>query len=235
MMPIPRALSGSTRAWSEPLRPRSPIALNAYSSDFRRAGVYWMTLASMVIVVGSLFVLLRSRIGSSIQAIRDNEQAAGSLGVRVLATKRLIFLLAAAGSGLAGALWLSSFLTFQPKTFFSVQWTAYMMFMVLVGGLGTFEGPILGAILFFGIEALFGAAGVWYLVGLGATALVFSLFVPNGIWGLVQENYAVNLLPTGYRLKTLTATLQRDNQAPASRPVPVSPGTHDERPTDINQ
>jgi len=101
---------------------------------------------------------------------------------------------------MAGALWLASFLTFQPKTYFSVQWTAYMIFMVLVGGLGTFEGPILGAVVFFLIEAMFGAAGVWYLVGLGATALLFSLFLPRGLWGLVQDRLALQLLPVGYRL-----------------------------------
>ena|SRR5450432_3161590 len=58
-----------------------------------------------------------------------------------------------------------------------------MIFMVLVGGIGTYEGPILGAILFFTIEALFGAVGVTYLIGLGATAMLFALLLPRGIWG----------------------------------------------------
>jgi branched-chain amino acid transport system permease protein len=178
----------------------SLVALNAYPAGERHALVYWLALASMLTTAGALFWLLRSRAGASIQAIRDNEEAAASLGVRVLATKRLIFTLAALGAGMAGALWLASFLTFQPKTYFSVQWTAYMIFMVLVGGLGTFEGPILGAVLFFLIEAMFGAAGVWYLVGLGATALIFSLFLPRGLWGLVQDRFALQLLPVGYRL-----------------------------------
>ncbi|HLJ71983.1 MAG TPA: branched-chain amino acid ABC transporter permease [Roseiarcus sp.] len=178
----------------------SLIALDAYQATLRHAVVYWLALASTLAVAGALFWLLRSRTGASIQAIRDNEEAAASLGVRVMATKRVLFVLAALGAGLAGALWLASFLTFQPKTYFSVQWSAYMIFMVLVGGLGTFEGPILGAVLFFLIEALFGAAGVWYLVGLGATALVFSLFLPRGLWGLLQDRFALQLLPVGYRL-----------------------------------
>jgi len=101
---------------------------------------------------------------------------------------------------MAGALWLASFLTFQPKTYFSVQRTAYLIFMVLVGGLGTFEGPILGAVVFFLIEAMLGAAGVWRLVGLGASALLFSPFLPGGLWGLVQHRLAFQLLPAGYRL-----------------------------------
>jgi branched-chain amino acid transport system permease protein len=178
----------------------SLIALDAYEATFRHALVYWLALAAMLAVAGALFFLLRSRTGASIQAIRDNEEAAASLGVRVLAAKRILFVLAAIGAAMAGALWLASFLTFQPKTYFGVQWTAYMIFMVLVGGLGTFEGPILGAVLFFLIEAMFGAAGVWYLVGLGATALVFSLFLPKGLWGMLQDRFALQLLPVGYRL-----------------------------------
>jgi branched-chain amino acid transport system permease protein len=70
-----------------------------------------------------------------------------------------------------------------------------------VGGLGTFEGAILGAVIFFTIEAWFGSAGVWYLVGLGATALVFALVFPRGIWGWVEDNTALRLLPIGYRLR----------------------------------
>ena len=76
-----------------------------------------------------------------------------------------------------------------------------MIFMALVGGLGTFEGAILGAVIFFAIEAWFGDAGVWYLVGLGATALVFALAFPRGLWGWVEGNTALRLLPVGYRLR----------------------------------
>jgi branched-chain amino acid transport system permease protein len=76
-----------------------------------------------------------------------------------------------------------------------------MIFMTLVGGLGTFEGPILGAIIFFVVETLFGGSGVWYLVGLGASALLFSLFLPRGIWGTVQDRFGIQLMPVGYRLR----------------------------------
>jgi branched-chain amino acid transport system permease protein len=179
----------------------SLIALNAYDSVTRRNLIYWLALAAMVVLLGALFVLLRSRIGSAIQAIRDNEEAAASLGVRVVGTKRLLFVLAAVGAGMAGALWLATAITFQPKTFFGVQWTAYMIFMVLVGGIGTFEGAILGAVIFFLIETWFGATGVWYLVGLGATAVLFSLLLPRGLWGAADKYFSLRLLPVGYRLK----------------------------------
>lgn len=180
---------------------RSLISLNAYAAGDRRDIIYWLALAAMAGLLGGLFALLRSRTGASIQAIRDNEEAAGSLGIDVNRTKRLIFVLAAFGIGVAGALWLASATTFQPKTYFSVQWTAYMIFMVLVGGIGRFEGAILGAVIFFVIETWFGALGVWYLIGLGAIALLFSLFMPLGLWGAIETRFGISLMPVGYRLE----------------------------------
>jgi branched-chain amino acid transport system permease protein len=179
----------------------SLIQLNAYPAQERHAFTYWAALGAMLVLILALFALLRSRTGAAIQAIRDNEEAADSVGVKVLATKRILFVIAAMGAAVAGALWLATSITFQPRTYFGVQWTAYMIFMVLVGGLGTFEGAILGAVIFFAIEAAFGGTGVWYLVGLGATALVFALFLPRGIWGLLEDRFGVRLLPVGYRLR----------------------------------
>lgn len=179
----------------------SLIALNALTPEQRRDDNYWLALAAAVAVLALVFALLRGRLGGSIQAIRDNEEAAASLGVRVLAAKRIIFLLSAAGCGMAGALWLATSITFEPKTYFGVQWSAYMIFMALVGGLGTFEGPILGAVLFFLLEAFFGASGIWYLVGLGAAALVFALFLPRGLWGTLEDRFGLRLLPLGYRVR----------------------------------
>jgi branched-chain amino acid transport system permease protein len=179
----------------------SLIALNAYAIGERRALNYWCAFAAMVGLLAVVFVLLRGPTGAAIQAIRDNEAAAESVGVRVTRAKRLVFVLAATGAALAGSLWVATAITFQPRTYFSPQWTAYMIFMALVGGLGTFEGAIVGAVVFFAIEAWFGAAGVWYLVGLGAAALVFALAFPRGIWGWVEDRTALRLLPVGYRIR----------------------------------
>jgi branched-chain amino acid transport system permease protein len=180
---------------------RSLISLNAYDAASRRDIIYWLALVAMAGLLMGLFALLRSRRGAAIQAIRDNEDAAESLGVDVTGTKRLLFVLAAFGIGIAGALWLASATSFQPKTYFSVQWTAYMIFMVLVGGIGRFEGAILGAVIFFAIETWFGNLGVWYLIGLGVVALLFSLFLPRGLWGEIETRFGLSLMPVGYRLE----------------------------------
>jgi branched-chain amino acid transport system permease protein len=178
----------------------SLIALDAVAAAARRAYTYWLSLAAMVALLALLFALLRGRLGTAIQAIRDDEQAAGSLGVNVLTTKRIVFALASTGCAIAGALWLASAVTFQPKAYFSVQWTAYMIFMTLVGGIGTFEGPVIGAVLFFVVETFLGASGVWYLIGLGMAALGFALLLPRGMFGALDRRFALRLLPLGYRV-----------------------------------
>ena len=178
----------------------SLIALQQYDADSRRAYTYWAALIMMALLGWLVFWMLRGKVGIAAQAIRDNEEAASSVGVEVKSTKRLIFILSAFGVAAAGALWLATAITFQPKTYFSVQWTAYMIFMVLVGGIGTYEGPILGAILFFAVESIFGGQGVTYLIGLGLVAVLFALFLPRGIWGAVESKFGIRLFPVGYRV-----------------------------------
>jgi branched-chain amino acid transport system permease protein len=196
---------------------RSLIALSQFDAASRRDYTYWMALACVAIVLGAVFFMLRSRLGASIQAIRDNEEAAASVGVRVSMTKRFIFVAAAVGCAMAGALWLAAFTTFQPRSFFGAQWSAYMIFMVLVGGIGRFEGPIIGAVIFFLIETWLGSSGVWYLVILGVIAVLFSLFLPKGIWGYVEDRLQILLLPVGYRIRSrLLGAVPAETGKPAS-------------------
>ena len=178
----------------------SLIQLNQYEPNFRQAYTFWLALGFAVIFLAALFLLLRSPLGVSLQAIRDDEDAARSIGVRVASRKRLLFVLAAFGCSAAGVLVVANTLFIEPGSVFSVQWSAYMIFMVLVGGLGTFEGPILGAILLFAIQATFTQGGPWYLVGLGATAAFFALALPRGLWGTVEERLGLRLMPVGYRV-----------------------------------
>lgn len=193
----------------------SLISLQQVEASSRRLTTYWLALGTMAVLAWCVFAMLRGRVGSALQAIRDSEEAAASVGVRVRETKRLIFVLSAFGCAAAGALWLATAVTFQPKTYFSVQWTAYMLFMVLVGGIGTFEGPIIGALIFFTVETLFGGAGVAYLIGLGAVAVGFALLSPKGIWGTIESRLGIVLLPVGYRLTKVDATQVAAGAAPA--------------------
>ena len=141
----------------------SLIEFNFYEPTQRQNYTYWWALGAAVISLVVVFALLRSPLGASLQAIRDDEEAARSLGVRVTECKTVLFVLAALGCGAAGAATLANTLFIEPTSIFSIQYTAYMIFMVLVGGLGTFEGPILGAVVLFVIQTSSAAraCGTW--------------------------------------------------------------------------
>jgi branched-chain amino acid transport system permease protein len=179
----------------------SLTTLDVYTPDRRQAYTYWLALASTAVLVTVVYFLLRTRFGASLQAVRDDEEAAASVGINVWRAKWVLFVLAAIGCGAAGALTLANTLFIQTSSVFTVQWSAYMIFMVLVGGLGTFEGPIIGAIVFYLIQNQFADYGAWYLVGLGATGIIFALFIPRGIWGTVEARFRLRLLPVGYVLR----------------------------------
>ena len=175
--------------------------LDSYASGTREHITYWLTLGMTAFFAVLVFVLLRSRLGASLQAIRDDEEAAASVGVRVVRGKRILFILASAGCGAAGALTAANILFIQPTAIFSVNYSAFMIFMVLVGGIGTFEGPIVGAISLYLIQQEFGNDGTWYLIGLGATAIFFAVFLPRGLWGMLEEKTGWRFMPVGYRIR----------------------------------
>ena len=178
----------------------SLIALNSYAPAARLSITYWFALASLAAMLVVSFVLLRSRVGAAGQAIRDDEEAARSVGVEVIRTKQVIYVLAAFGCALAGVIWLASAITFLPRINFGVQWTVFMLFMVLVGGLRTQEGPILGALIFFILQEVFGNYGVWYLFGVGVVAVAFAQALPGGLWGALYERFGLRLFPVSERL-----------------------------------
>jgi len=178
-----------------------------YTPQQRLHYTYWAALGAVAVLLLLLFVLLRSRLGGSLQAIRDDEEAAASVGVRVLLGKGILFVVAGAGSAAAGTIilaWQLSILPLGPDSIFGVNWTAKMIFMVLVGGLGTFEGPIIGAVALYVLQTYGPNNGVWYFVLLGGIAIGFALLLPRGIWGTIQERFNVQLLPVGYRLRTVS-------------------------------
>jgi branched-chain amino acid transport system permease protein len=176
------------------------IELNYYSPHQRQQYIYWAALGTAAVLLLALFLLLRSRLGASLQAIRDDEEAAASVGVRVMTGKAILFVLAGLGCGAAGALILANQLFIEPSGIFSVDYSALMIFMVLVGGLGTFDGPIIGGIVLYVIQQQLGDNGVWYFVLLGAVAIAFALLLPRGLMGTIQDRLGLRLMPVGYRL-----------------------------------
>ena len=191
------------------------------SANLLTAYTFWAALALTVLTVGGVYLLLRGRLGLALTAVRDNEIGARSAGVRVARAQRIVYLLAALGCGGAGALLIISQLNVEPLSAFTVQWSAEMIFVTIIGGIGTIEGPIVGTIVFFVLQQTLSQYGAWYLIILGSLAVVIAIWVPRGLWGLVADRLNIRLFPVGYwRLPARAAP----GGATASRP-PLEPVT----------
>ena len=177
--------------------------LSGIDPTTRGAITYWVALALTLAVVGGCFLLLRGRIGLALTAVRDNESAAGSLGVDVVFAKRVVYLVAAAGAGAAGGILLVQALSVQPDAIFSVQWSAYMIFIVVLGGTGRIEGPIVGAVIFFTLQNLLADYGAWYLILLGAISVVAAIWLPDGVWGFLAQRTGFRFFPVGLEVRGL--------------------------------
>ncbi|WP_341367881.1 branched-chain amino acid ABC transporter permease [Yoonia sp. BS5-3] len=163
---------------------------------------YWLALGSAAIVIAAVFLFLRSRNGLALTAIRDNELAAGSLGIDIWRTKFVVYIVTAALTAMIGALIFLQKLRISPDAAFSVNdWTAFVIFIVVIGGIGTLEGPIIGTLLFFLLRETLADLGTIYLMVLGAVAIVIMLKAPNGIWGLIRNRFDIELFPLSYRVK----------------------------------
>ncbi|MFM8246619.1 MAG: branched-chain amino acid ABC transporter permease [Burkholderiaceae bacterium] len=182
----------------------SLIALREIEKSVRESTTYIIAMSCVVTVTFGVYAFLRSKRGLALLAIRDNEVAASSQGIDVSRMKLAVYLIAAGGAGLAGALYFVSNLRISPDAAFSVNWTAFAIFMVVIGGIGRIEGPIIGALLFWFLNKFFSDYGSWYLVGLGLIAIVVTVFFRDGIWGALQRRYGWSLFPTHRYLK-LTA------------------------------
>ena len=168
----------------------------------RFVSVYAAALALLALVLAMIFFTLRSRLGLALTAIRDNEGAARSSGVNVDRTKMWIYVACAAGASMIGAVMFLQRLRISPDSGFSVNdWTALVIFMVVIGGIGTFEGPILGALIYFLLRETLSQLGPYYLMILGAVAIAVMLFEPRGLWGSLKARTGLQFLPLSFIVK----------------------------------
>jgi branched-chain amino acid transport system permease protein len=168
--------------------------------DTRITGTY---LLALFVAVGSIllvYFLLRSRTGLALTAIRDNDIAAQSSGVNVFRSKLLVWVLAAYVCGVIGAVVALNLLRIQPAAAFSINWTAYALFIVVIGGFGTIEGPIIGAVLYFALLQSLSQYGTLYMLLLGIVAVIMATVAPRGIWGFVEKRWDLHLFPVRRRL-----------------------------------
>ena len=145
--------------------------------------------------------LLRSRYGLALTAIRDNELGARSNGVDVVRIKYAVYVAVAFGTAMVGALIFLQKIRISPDTAFSVNdWTAFVIFITVIGGIGRIEGPIIGTVIFFLLRQTLADLGAIYLLILGVVAIAVMLKAPKGLWGLIADRFGWQVFPLERRL-----------------------------------
>lgn len=183
--------------------PASVVLAVAPSRFARDLVFYYLAMGIGLAGIFMVFFWLRSRQGLALTAIRDSETAAGSVGIDNRKAKLAVYVIAAALTGLVGALAYLQKVRISPGAAFSVvDWTADVIFIVVIGGIGSIEGPIIGTAVFFVLRGLFADYGTSYMILLGAVAVIVMLIAPRGIWGAI-ERFDIHLFPVQRRLRLL--------------------------------
>lgn len=160
---------------------------------------YWLALLLAAVMLAASWVFLRSRMGLGLQAVRDNPVAARSVGVDPTRLKALVFVLTAFGTGLCGGLIFIQIGRISPDAAFSLlDWTAFVIFVVVIGGIGTLPGPVIGVLVFYALEQLLADYGTVYLIVLGLIGIAVMLFARRGLWGTVIQRSGFDPLPLGH-------------------------------------
>jgi branched-chain amino acid transport system permease protein len=181
--------------------PASMVIAIAPTRQLRDFTEYWIALTLVIVILAAIVLLLRSRYGLALKAIRDSEIAARCSGIDVTRTKLLVYIVTACGTAMVGALIFLQKLRISPDAAFSVNdWTAFVIFITVIGGIGRIEGPIVGTLVFFLLRQTLADLGTLYLLMLGLVAILVMLAAPKGIWGLIVERFGFSVFPLERRV-----------------------------------
>jgi branched-chain amino acid transport system permease protein len=178
-------------------------AATKLGTEVRVPGTYWWGLGAAVIAIAVSYLLLRSRSGLALKSMRDNDLAAESSGVNLWRSKLYTFIIAGAGCAAVGAIVAIHLLRVQPAAAFSINWMAYLIFIVVIGGIGTIEGPIIGTLVYFVLRETTSKYGEWYFIVLGILAIVVNIWSPTGVYGFIAKKTGFMLFPLQRKLRWL--------------------------------
>ena len=181
---------------------RTLKAVFPLARESRELTTYVLALAIGVAALVAGYAFLRSRYGLGLMAIRDSEHCADTLAVDVFRIKLGVYVGVAFGTGMTGALIYLNLLRISPDAGFSINWTAYTIFIVVIGGLGSLEGPLVGTALFFLVREYLADYGAWYMILLGTLAVGVMLAYPQGLWGMAADRWDLRFFPVQRRVRT---------------------------------
>ena len=167
------------------IKPTTPVTMN---------DIYY---ASLIIGVGSValvYVILRSKLGLGLMAMRDDDAVSETMGVEVFRSKLYCFLISAFVTGVAAGVLYIFQVFIQPYKAFAIDWTVQLVFIVIIGGIGTIEGPIVGALIYVFLSQWLSEYVSVSLLILGVIAILVILAAPKGIMGTLQEKLGFEIL-----------------------------------------
>jgi branched-chain amino acid transport system permease protein len=164
---------------------RGDLGLGVAGLMNSRVGWYYLFLGALVVLLILFYMLLRSKAGLFLQAIRDDEVAARRAGVNVVFWKTAAFAISAAASGFAGALYAHFAELVTPELGLIGQ-TGLIVSMTVIGGMGTLAGPVVAAFLVYVLSEWLRDVGGYQLIVFAALVIIFARFFREGLWGLAR-------------------------------------------------
>ena len=151
-------------------------------------GFYYIMLGIAASISILIVVILRTKLGIGLRAIRDNEDGAQNMGVNTFKTKLYAFLISAFTAGLIGGIHATKLGAIEPYSIFGMAWTTTMINIVIIGGIGTIIGPIIGAIFITLLSENLATFYTYHLIITGVILILAIRFMPSGIWGAVRDS-----------------------------------------------
>ena len=206
-------------------------------TDATQVEMYYAGLGLLIFATVVIARLLKSRYGLALTAVRDDEEAAQTSGIDIRKVKLIVFVVAGGLSGLAAGLFYIDAVIITPPAAFTIFWSAYFVFIVVAGGMGTLAGPIIGAAIFVIVDRVLSGVTEYPLLVLGIAAVVIIFVMPRGVMGIVNalrhlddsatgRNELLEALGIGDRLQRGLFFARRRDTAPgvvAALLVPGSP------------
>ena len=146
--------------------------------------IYVLALTLCILTLAFLMVLLRSQLGLGLQAMRDNPDAAASVGVNLFRTRFAVYMIAAVLTALAGGLFFINRGVIYPESGFHISWTVSIVFISIIGGTGTIMGPVVGAVLYVLLQEFLAHYPGWSNIMLGLITIIVIRFLPGGLVSL---------------------------------------------------
>lgn len=156
--------------------------------------IFVLSLVLCVVAIVLIYFLLNSTLGLGLTAMRDDADAASSVGVNIFRSKLICFVIAGLFCALAGGMYYLNNVSVYPTNAFGISWTVSLVFIVIIGGVGTMAGPIVGTVVYIALDEVLANFPGWSNIILGLIAILIILFLPDGILGTLQKKLHFEIL-----------------------------------------